>query len=244
MTIHKSILIEADAQAVFEAIARGLLFEMTDATQISHDFRPGGGFELSFGQRGTISGNYKSIESHRIEVTWNVCGFDLPDEKTLLLLEIQATGRQQSQLAVTHENPSPNEFEWANWKSILSQCQKRLGKQFQVCEVPFSLNDLEADFQLAADYQEARLSFRDWQNRQVEIRFGNVFKACIFNANGYRNLPSACLVEIFHSEEISELLECGLAGPGDDLHHYVLSSNQERWAELLASSYSVQVEPA
>src|SRR5438067_6217780 len=69
------------AEAVFELVKSGMLFELTGADEINFDFWEGGVFHLLFKDRGHIDGTFvEIIPASKILLSWNVEGFGKPSE--------------------------------------------------------------------------------------------------------------------------------------------------------------------
>ena len=116
--------------------------------------------------------------------------------------------------------------------------------RYHQLKINVSLNDPEQGFSFRGDGDGAVVSFRDWCDQPVELRFTNVYSFSCFYRNGYKRLPEGAMVEITDSPEIAQLLESQTAGPEDRLRHFVVSTNEEQWCEVIASSFSLQVDAA
>ena len=107
----------------------------------------------------------------------------------------------------------------------------------------FDLNDPELSFDLTVTRGVARLGLMDWRGRPLSLTFHNVYRAALFRAVGFRGLPEARLLELTDSPELQELLQSGLVTAGEGLRHFVISTNEDQWAEFVASDYESE-QPA
>lgn len=105
---------------------------------------------------------------------------------------------------------------------------------YRIVPIPVDFNDPEGPFELTVKKGKAELRFVDWQARPVSLTFHNVCRAAMFSANDFRGLPVAKLVELLQSPELAHLRKSGLVGAEEELHHFVVSSNEEDWADLSA----------
>jgi len=97
---------KASADKVFNLIAMGKIFELTGSTNIDFKFKENHAFKLCFGNKGIITGIFKRIRSHSIELSWNVEGFNRDPEQSIVIFRIDPTSQEESELEVSHQQIS------------------------------------------------------------------------------------------------------------------------------------------
>lgn len=116
---------------VFKRIEDGTVFDLTGADEITFYFKEGGAFSLLFHERGEIFGTItKIIPDEKVEMLWNVTGFDKPEERnTELTLSIESIEEDKTQLSVLNtgiKNKESFEAKQRAWKEILEDFEKEL----------------------------------------------------------------------------------------------------------------------
>jgi hypothetical protein len=102
------------------------------------------------------------------------------------------------------------------------------------------LNDPEGGFNFTLDNDCLTLSFTDWRNRRVTFRFRSVYRFEYFYSEAYCGLPEGDALEIMESEVIESLRTSNTAGPEEELHHFVISTNLGEWCEIIAETIEVK----
>jgi hypothetical protein len=105
-----------------------------------------------------------------------------------------------------------------------------------------SLNDPEKGFDFASNGLQLKLWFTDWRNRRVLFVFDTVYWFSHRFASGYRGLPEGEVLEIIESELIKSLQDDGMAGSGEVLHHFVISTNEDEWCEVVSEHIEIDIE--
>jgi uncharacterized protein YndB with AHSA1/START domain len=128
-TIYEWREIIANASAVFDLIGTEKFFALTGADEIKLDFQEGGSFLLDFKDRGKISGIVREIiPYHRVSLSWNVSGFNRPDEVSTLVRILIDTSNGTI-VSVEHsgiENDEAAEAKRKAWGQILDDIKKLL----------------------------------------------------------------------------------------------------------------------
>jgi hypothetical protein len=112
--------------------------------------------------------------------------------------------------------------------------------KYQSVPVQLDLNDPEEGFSFSSSRDGVDLSFVDWTAKRTRVRFTNVFRFCFSISNGFGEYPEAEFIEVLDSPEISELITKHVATPGDALRHFVISTNEDQWCEVIASGYLIE----
>ena len=110
-------------------------------------------------------------------------------------------------------------------------------------EPQIDLNDPEGGFSFASENGNVTVSLVDWRARRIRVRFlcPYVFSYRMGEVKG--DLPEAWFVEILDSAEIAALRVEGVASEEEELHHYVVSTNEEGWCEVVAEGYVLETVP-
>lgn len=80
-------------------------------------------------------------------------------------------------------------------------------------------------------------------NARVSVWWGNkdAARASAF-ADGYHGLPDGEALEIVDSEILSALRTSGTVSESENLHHYVISTNEGEWCEVVSETVEVDSE--
>jgi hypothetical protein len=111
--------------------------------------------------------------------------------------------------------------------------------EYQRVPVQIDLNDPEEGFRFSSTTDGLVLSFVDWEARRVQIRFSSVFRFCYVIGGGFRGLPEGRFIELVPSADVEELISNHVAMVGDGLRHFVISTNEDEWCEVIASGYDL-----
>ena len=116
---------------LFQKIEDGTLFDLTGADEITFYFKEDGAFSLLFHNRGEIFGTItKIIPDEKVEMLWNVTGFDKPEERnTELTLSIEKIDDNKTTLSVLNTGIKHKEAYDAKekaWKEIFEDLEKEL----------------------------------------------------------------------------------------------------------------------
>lgn len=113
---------------------------------------------------------------------------------------------------------------------------------YQQIEPQIDLNDPESGFAFSANRDPIELSFVDWTNRKITFRLHTAYLFSYRLSNGHRGLPEAQVIEILDSDEIQRLREDSTASSDEELHHFVISNNEDEWCEIVAERYELEEE--
>ena len=114
--------------------------------------------------------------------------------------------------------------------------------EYQPVPVQLDLNDPEEGFTFSCSKGGLALSLVDWRAKRIHLSFENVFKFCFAISDRYRGLPQAGFIEILDSPDVRELVSDHVAGVGDALRHFVISTNEDEWCEVIASRYDFKID--
>src|SRR5262245_23893381 len=114
--------------------------------------------------------------------------------------------------------------------------------EYQAVPVQLDLNDPEEGFTFSSSKEGLVLSLVDWRAKRVQLAFHDVFKFCFAISDRFRSLPAARFVEVVDSPDIRELIANHVATAGDGLRHYVISTNENQWCEVIASGYDFKID--
>lgn len=131
LTLSLSHMYKSSSQEVFAKIEDGTLFDLTGADEITFYFKEEGAFSFLFHNRGEIFGTItKIIHNEKVEMLWNVTGFDKPEERnTELTITIEKTDDNMATLSVLNTGIKHKEAYEAKeraWKEILEDLEKEL----------------------------------------------------------------------------------------------------------------------
>jgi hypothetical protein len=111
--------------------------------------------------------------------------------------------------------------------------------RFTSIEPGFSLNDPERGFRFHTIPDGVALEFTDWRNVPRVLTFTTV---CFFSFDTfppYPNLPEAVLLRLDESERIRALREAHVVGEAEVLTHFVISTNEDEWCEIVSATFEV-----
>jgi len=112
--------------------------------------------------------------------------------------------------------------------------------KYKRLEPQIDLNDPQAGFSFSSDRDPVELSFVDWTNRKITFRFFTTYVFVYRMAAAYKSLPQAQVLEILNSEPIKSLREDCTASADEELHHFVISTNEDEWCEIVAQRYELE----
>lgn len=113
-------------------------------------------------------------------------------------------------------------------------------KTSRIEEPPIDFNDPERGFAFTGAINGLELSFIDWRDRTVIFRFEDVYAFSYMCSNGYKGLPEAEFLEVQDSDAVARLKANGTVADEEELHHLVLSTNEDEWCEIVAGSYRIE----
>ena len=87
-----------------------------------------------------------------------------------------------------------------------------------------------------------KLSIVDWTNRKNTFRFYTTYIFAYRMAAEYKSYPEASAIEVIDSDLIESLRNDSTASPDEELHHFVISSNEDEWCEIVAERYEFEIE--
>ncbi len=114
--------------------------------------------------------------------------------------------------------------------------------EYNRIENELDLNDPEGEFCFSSSQDQVELSFVDWRNRKQTFLFHTVYAFSYRMSNGYKNLPEAQVLEVIESDDIRSLREDSTASPEEELHHFVISNNEDEWCEIIAAGYKLKMD--
>lgn len=114
--------------------------------------------------------------------------------------------------------------------------------KFQSIEPQLELNDPERGFRFLTRKDAIILNYVDWRNTEVSVVFGTVYSFSYKVATENDGLPVGKMLELMESSELRKIKKRGLATDTDEVHHYVISTNEDEWCEVVAGMYKVQKE--
>ena len=97
------------------------------------------------------------------------------------------------------------------------------------------LADPESRFNFSTVDTGVKLTFRDWQNYEHIIIFTDAEYFTYTNYSPYPEIAEECFVEIQDSEQLKKLSIDGLVVPYENYKHYLISSNEDEWCEVIAT---------
>ncbi|MBN2529978.1 MAG: hypothetical protein JXR76_26545 [Deltaproteobacteria bacterium] len=112
--------------------------------------------------------------------------------------------------------------------------------KFETIEPQLELNDPERGFHFLTKKDAIILNYVDWRNIKVSVVFGTVysFSYKVTGPNG--DLPAGRMLELMESRELQKVKKRGLASKDEEIHHYVISTNEDEWCEVVAGKYLIQ----
>ena len=104
-----------------------------------------------------------------------------------------------------------------------------------------SFNDPESRFDFRTDRAGLQITFRDWQNRAVQIRFCNFSHFQFGYLCPLPGLPDYGFYALADSALVSKLRDTGFIGPGEAATHFLLASNEDEYCEVVAESFKIAI---
>ncbi len=114
-----------------------------------------------------------------------------------------------------------------------------IAMKYERIEPQLDLNDPVEGFSVSSADDPSTLVFTDWRGRKITFYFYTTYLISHRISNGYRGLPEGGVVEILESTEIQSLRESCTASKEEPLHHYVISTNEDDWCEVIAARYEL-----
>jgi len=114
--------------------------------------------------------------------------------------------------------------------------------RYEEIQPQIDLNDPEQGFEFATDGDGVRLWFTDWRNRKVTFIFRMVYCFSHRLGTGPLSLPEGEALEIVESEALDSVRDDGTASPDEELHHYVISTNEDEWCEVVSEGIEIQIQ--
>ena len=109
-------------------------------------------------------------------------------------------------------------------------------------EADFSLHDPESSFTFSRRGADVAVSFRDWRNQRIVITFAEVAKFAYSWLPPCPELPDEAFYEADDSDYVNQLVETVLLGEDEEMHHYLIATNEDEWCEVVADTYNVEIE--
>jgi len=110
--------------------------------------------------------------------------------------------------------------------------------QFTSLEHGFSLDDPERAFQFHTTPDGVALTFTDWRNIERSLTFTPVYFFSFGFCPPYPELPEASFLRVEDSERIRVLRETRMVGETELLQHFVISTNEDEWCEIVAGTFA------
>ncbi len=114
--------------------------------------------------------------------------------------------------------------------------------EYRKLDLRIDLNDPLTGFMFSSKGDSVELDIIDWTNRKNIFRFFTTYVFTYRMAFEYKSLPEAEPVEVIDSELIDALKRDSTASPNEELHHFVISTNEDEWCEIVAARYEFDVE--
>ena len=112
--------------------------------------------------------------------------------------------------------------------------------EYKVIEKQIDFNDPEEGFSFYFKNSDLVLSFINWQNHQFVFKFITVYSFFyIISEHSYKGLPEAQFIELFDSDEIKKIEEKSLSNKKEGLKHFIISTNEDEWCEILSEGYKI-----
>ena len=103
LSLVRAVELNLNIEQAFDLISGGKVFELTGANSIRSDFVKAGRFKLGFEDRGSISGQFKTIDRPGlIEISWDVSGFGRPNEHSKVTFSFKRSDETKTMLEVKH----------------------------------------------------------------------------------------------------------------------------------------------
>jgi hypothetical protein len=103
------------------------------------------------------------------------------------------------------------------------------------------LNDPNSGFSFSfSDDDQVDLCFIDWRNKKVIFRFYTTYAFTYRITNGWGSFPEAQFLEILDSDLIQTLRKDHSASSEEELHHYMISTNEDQWCEIVAERFELK----
>lgn len=115
--------------------------------------------------------------------------------------------------------------------------------EYRTIEAAVDLTDPEAGFSFRSARDVVELSYVDWTNRRITFRFHSTYVFSHRIASGWRSLPEARVLEILDSSQVQSLRDDSSASASEELHHFVISTNEDEWCEIIAERFDIAREP-
>ena len=112
--------------------------------------------------------------------------------------------------------------------------------EYKRLEPQIDFNDPEEGFSFSSGSDSVELFFVDWKNRRITFRFHTPYVFTYRISNGWKSLPEAHVLEILDSSQIQALRDDYRASPSEELHHYIISTNEDEWCEIVAQGYELE----
>lgn len=104
------------------------------------------------------------------------------------------------------------------------------------------LSDPEQGFSFVKIERDIVVRYRDHSDTPSSITFHNVEKFTYTYHSPYPEIGEGCFKEAKDSTLVQNLLEAHHILPDDNIKHYLLSTNDDEWCEVLASGFKVERE--
>ena len=106
-------------------------------------------------------------------------------------------------------------------------------------DAAISLDDPERGFSFTHLTGQVALAYCDWLGTSVTIAFVGVAKFSYSHFPPDPELPEGVFCEILDSEYISLLRGAKEIGENEEIHHFLISTNEDEWCEVVAETYEI-----
>ena len=114
--------------------------------------------------------------------------------------------------------------------------------KYKHLEPEVDLNDPESGFSFSSNGDPVELFFVDWRNRKIIFKFYTTYVFTYRISENWMSLPEAQVLEILDSAQIATLRSDHSASADEELHHYIISTNEDEWCEIVAARYETEKE--
>lgn len=120
--------------------------------------------------------------------------------------------------------------------------QIRNEMKYSIIESSIDYNDPEEGFRYDFNRNMLILQFVDWRNKKIIHKFFTVYKFLYRISNGWQTLPEASMLEILESAEIESIRNDLNSSEKEEMHHFILSTNEDEWCEIVAEKYELEIK--
>ena len=112
--------------------------------------------------------------------------------------------------------------------------------EYRIVDTSVDFNDPEQGFEFRRARDTVIVEFMSWQAESIRIIFDDLYMFLFSVANDRAGLPEGAFIELLNSSEIARLRDDMTASREEELHHFVLSTNEGDWCEVVARGYRIE----